>query len=117
MKIAIDCRMLDSSGVGVYLRGCLPFFIRSGQKTDFLLIGRSEKLGFLFSSDSNVEIIDCGIKPFSLRELIFFPYKYKKQINKCSVYFSPFFNIPAGIKIPVYTTIHDIIFPDMPGLV
>ena len=39
-----------------------------------------------------------------------------KEINACDIYYSPYFNIPGSIKIPVYTTIHDIIFPDMPDL-
>jgi len=113
MTIAVDCRMLDASGIGVYLRGILPFFLRSGH--NFLLIGNARQL-CLFASSSNVTIINCDTKPFSIKELFFFPEKTVRQINKATVYFSPFFNIPRGIKIPVYTTIHDIIFPDMPEL-
>ncbi|MDR2097261.1 MAG: glycosyltransferase family 4 protein, partial [Spirochaetaceae bacterium] len=36
--------------------------------------------------------------------------------NKTDVFYSPYFNIPAHITIPVYTTIHDIIFADMPEI-
>jgi len=113
MTIAIDCRMIDSSGVGVYLRGVLPFFLQS--QNNFLLLGNKAWLNS-FASNVNVKIIECNVKPFSLKELFFFNGKITKQINKSDVYFTPFFNIPSGIKIPVYTTIHDIIFPDMPQL-
>jgi len=113
MKIAVDCRMIDSSGVGVYFRGILPFFLQSGN--DLLLLGNEARLTS-FASNANVKIIECTIKPFSLKELFFFPAKAAGQINKADVYYAPFFNIPRGIKIPVYTTIHDIIFPDMPEL-
>jgi len=113
MIISIDCRMYDASGIGVYLRGCLPFFLQSDNK--FLLIVNSNQLN-AFSSFNNAEIINCGVKTFSLKELFFFPLKILKKINKTDLYYSPFFNIPGGIKIPVYTTIHDIIFPDMPKL-
>ena len=39
-----------------------------------------------------------------------------KKINSCDAYFSPYFNIPSKIKIPVYTTIHDVVFLDIPSL-
>jgi glycosyltransferase involved in cell wall biosynthesis len=115
MNIAIDCRHLDSSGVGVYLKGCLPFFLDS--EHNFLLLGNPEKLAAIVSSRKNVEIFDCNVKPFSLQEILFFQKKYLAKINAADVYYSPFFNVPSGIKVPVFTTIHDIIFPDMPELV
>ncbi|MCL2184464.1 MAG: glycosyltransferase family 4 protein [Treponema sp.] len=113
MTITIDCRMYDSSGIGVYLRGCLPYFLQSDN--NFLLIGNSVQLKS-FLTYKNVKIINCDVKTFSLKELLFFPYKLLKIINKTDLFYSPFFNIPCGITIPVFTTIHDIIFPDMPEL-
>jgi glycosyltransferase involved in cell wall biosynthesis len=105
--------MIDASGIGVYLRECLPWFLRS--ENNFLLFGNKQRLN-CFSSNANVKIIECDIKPFSLSELFFFPVKTARQINSADLYFSPFFNIPSGVRIPVYITIHDIIFPDMPEL-
>ena len=113
MTITVDCRMLDASGIGVYLRGVLPCFLQS--ENSFLLLGSAAQLNS-FASNSNVKIIECNIKPFTIKELFFCPTEITRQINKADVYFAPFFNIPCGIKIPVYTTIHDIIFPDMPEL-
>ena len=113
MTIVVDCRMIDASGIGVYLRGILPFFFQT--ENNFLLLGNMAQLNS-FASNANVKIIECNIKPFSIKETFLFPQKTAKQINKADVYFSPFFNVPCSIKIPVYTTIHDIIFPDMPHL-
>jgi len=113
MKITVDCRMIDASGVSVYLKGILPCLINS--EHDFLLLGNVEQLKD-YASCANITVISCNIKPFSLRELFFFPLKIARQINKTDLYFSPFFNIPRSITIPVYITIHDIIFPDMPEL-
>jgi glycosyltransferase involved in cell wall biosynthesis len=112
MTIAIDCRMIASSGIGVYLRGILPFLIKSNY--DFLLLGNARQLG-AYGQYSNVTLISCDVKPFSLKELFFFPVKLKRQLNKADIFFSPFFNFPP-LSIPVFTTIHDIIFPDMPEL-
>jgi glycosyltransferase involved in cell wall biosynthesis len=118
MNITVDCRSIGNSGVGVYLRGCLPFFLSTPHH--FTLLGDREEIlasvpgGIL--RQSGAEFLPCKIKTFSLRELLFFPAPLKRKINKTDVYYSPFFNIPGGIKIPVYCTIHDLVFPDMPEL-
>jgi glycosyltransferase involved in cell wall biosynthesis len=114
MKLLIDCRMIDASGIGVYIRGCLPYFLNSSHHC--ILLGDAEKLTPLIKPYQNAECIPCRIKPFSLQELFFFPPHIKKRINAADLFYSPFFNIPPGIRVPVYTTIHDIIFPDMPEL-
>jgi glycosyltransferase involved in cell wall biosynthesis len=113
MTICVDCRMIDASGIGVYLRESLPWFLQSNN--NFLLLGNTQRLQ-CYSSNANVKIIECDIKPFSLKELFFFPSKTARQINRADLYFSPYFNLPKSIKIPVFTTIHDIIFADMPEL-
>ncbi|MDR0402600.1 MAG: glycosyltransferase family 4 protein [Treponema sp.] len=114
MTITVDCRAIEEgSGIGVYLRECLPIFLDSENR--FLLIGSGEKLA-VFAGCKNAEIIDCRIKPFSVREILFFGSGILTKINKTNLYYSPYFNIPGGITVPVYTTIHDIIFPDMPEL-
>ena len=114
MKITIDCRHINSSGIGVYTKECLYFILDSAN--DFLLLGNAERLKFA-ANKSNVEIIHCTVKPFSLSELFVFPKEILKKINETDLFYSPYFNIPGGIKVPVYTTIHDILFPDMPELV
>ena len=114
MIITIDCRWLDASGVGVYLRECLPFFLESGHS--FFLLGSAEKIATVVSEKKNAAILHCRIKPFSIAELLAFPRSLIKKINTSDLYYSPYFNIPGFIKIPVFTTIHDIVFPDMPEL-
>ena len=32
MKIAIDCRMINSSGIGTYLSGILPYLLKEKHK-------------------------------------------------------------------------------------
>jgi glycosyltransferase involved in cell wall biosynthesis len=114
MTLTVDCRQIEDSGVGVYIRECLPIFLESGNS--FVLLGDAEKLSFLRADGRRVRIVACSIKPFSLQELFFFPRRIAKIINKTDLFYSPFFNIPSGIKVPVFTTIHDIIFPDRPEL-
>jgi len=113
-NIAIDCRMIQSSGIGVYLRSCLPLLLKTNN--NFILIGNKNLL-YTYSQFKNVKIINCSIKSFSFIELLLFPRNIVNEINKADIYYSPYINIPRGIKIPIYTTIHDIIFPDMPDLI
>ena len=113
MNIVIDCRMYNSSGVGVYLRNIIPFFLISNN--NFILLGDETLLKQYINS--NVKIISLKIKAFSINEILFFlNNKIKKIINNADIFYTPFYNIPSGIKIPIYTTIHDIIFPDIPEL-
>lgn len=112
MILAIDCRHLGSSGIGVFLRECLIRF--NNENLNFLLFGDIKKIQSL--GIKNATFYECDIKTFSVNELFGFPQKLLEQINKCDAYFTPYFNIPSGIKIPVFSTIHDMIFPDMPEL-
>jgi glycosyltransferase involved in cell wall biosynthesis len=114
MTITIDCRMLDASGVGVYLRECLPYVLASSHY--FVLLGEPARLIALSKDKPNAQIVSCTVKPFSIKELFLFPSALLKKINNTDLFYSPYFNIPRGIIVPVYTTIHDIIFPDMPEL-
>ncbi|MDR0636313.1 MAG: glycosyltransferase family 4 protein [Treponema sp.] len=114
MTITIDCRMLEASGVGVYLRECLPYFLASSHS--FVLLGEPVQLTALSKNKRNVQVLACAVKPFSIKELFLFPPALLQRINKTDLFYSPYFNIPCGLIVPVYTTIHDIIFPDMPEL-
>ena len=97
MKIAVDLRMSGKSGIGAFLDNILP----------------------TLKAGAEVVQIKPGIKPFSLKEMFFFPREELKKINECDAYFSPYCNVPGrlfsrGIKVPIFTTIHDVIFLDLP---
>ena len=97
MKIAVDLRMSGKSGIGAFIDSMLP----------------------TLKAGAEVVEIKPGIKPFSLKEMLFFPRGLIKKINECDVYFSPYCNVPGrlfsrGIKVPIFTTIHDVIFLDLP---
>lgn len=111
MKLAIDCRMLGSGGIGSYLSALLPHFTRH---YECVLIGRDGELPGL--SFPGAELVPCGVRPFSPRELLRFPKAALDGINSCAAYYTPYCNIPGGIKVPVFSTIHDVVFLDVPGL-
>lgn len=116
MKIAIDCRMCGKSGIGAFIDGILPHILSTDN--EFLLIGldNNSKIPIIKDSQYNiakVTFLPCDISPFSLKETFFFPAKLCKKINECSAFISPYCNIPSGIHIPVYCTIHDVVFLDV----
>ena len=97
MKIAVDLRMSGKSGIGAFIDSMLP----------------------TLKAGAEVVEIKPDIKPFSLKEMFFFPRGLIKKINGCDAYFSPYCNVPGrlfsrGIKVPIFTTIHDVIFLDLP---
>ena len=112
MKIAIDCRQFGYSGIGTFIKNIVDTVVTNTQN-HFLLIGRKKDLT-CYIQYTNVELQECDIKPFSIKEIFFFP---TKRINQCDAFFTPYINIPLGIKTPVFSTIHDVIFFDLKELV
>lgn len=112
MKIAVDCRMTGMSGIGVYLDNILRYFISANVDDQYLLVGSRKKLS-VYVNNQSCEILDTDVPIFSLKEFFGFPVK---EINKCDLFYSPNFNIPYGIKVPIFSTIHDVVFLDVNGL-
>lgn len=112
MRIAIDCRMSGMSGIGVYVDNILAYWISENVNNSFLLVGDKDKLK-CYANSPQCTILHTEIPIFSLKEVFRFP---TKEINQCDVFYSPNFNVPFGIKIPIYATIHDVVFLDVEGL-
>lgn len=111
MRIAIDCRFLGKSGIGTYIENIVHELIFNYPEHNYLLICyNTNQIG---QHASNIQILETDIKPFSFKEMFQFP---SKEINKCDAFFTPYINIPGRIKIPIYSTIHDVIFLDIPEL-
>lgn len=105
MKIAIDCRYLGKSGIGRVCEGILDNLDYSAH--EFYLIGNKSKL----KNYSDAIFIEDNSNPYSKKGLFKFN---KKRINKeCDCIIIPNFLIPFGIKIPVHSVMHDLIFLDV----
>lgn len=107
MKIAIDCRLIGQSGIGTFIKNILNYMILDFTN-QYLLIGKEQTLA-KYSQQSNCQCINCTYASFSIKEQIAFPVK---AVNECDVFYTPNFNIPLGINVPIYCTIHDIVFFD-----
>lgn len=103
--------MYGASGTGTYLKGILENIINAD--VEFILLGRTCDLA-KFSDRSNIKIIEYSAPIFSISEQLTFPYR---EVNKCDLFYSPNYNIPLLLAIPIFSTIHDVVFMDMPGIV
>ena len=79
MKLFIDCRMLNSGGIGTYLESLLPYFMEAYDCT--LLIYNNQK-NSLPKLPANTHIIETEIQTFSLKEMFFFPSLIKESTRR-----------------------------------
>lgn len=105
MNIAVDCRYLGMSGIGRALEGIINHLDYTRHK--IYLIGNESRL----EKYSDAIIIADETNPFSKKGLLHFN---KKRINReCDCIIIPNFIIPFGIKIPIHSVMHDLIFLDV----
>lgn len=111
MRIAVDCRLIGQSGIGTFIENVVHYMVKT-EDVDFVLIGNRDKLA-VYSERANCLILECNYGSFTFKELFCFP---TKEVNKCDAFFTPNFNIPMGIHVPIFSTIHDVVFFDVKGI-
>lgn len=105
MKILVDCRMADASGIGVYTRELMKFFINNDALDVYALIDKDNGL----HPDINVDkdrVVTTTVHRFSLRSIL----GNNKLLKGFDVYFIPFLAIPPIIfnKTRIVSTVHDL---------
>lgn len=111
-KICIDCRMIEHSGIGTYLKNIIPQIIFREPNIDFILLGDSYKIEkYLDTNLKNYQIIQMDASIFSLGEQFDFLIKIPQDID---LMWSPHFNIPIFYKKCLLVTVHDVFFLAMP---
>lgn len=114
MKIVFDCRWHKKSGIGTFADNVLAKMLKT--ENEFLLLGFDSLPEEFKGGTAKVRCLPCDVPTFSVKEMLSFPRELTKIINQYDVYFSPYCNVPSGIKSPVYTTIHDVVFLDIPEI-
>ena len=103
MKIGIDCRLINETGVGRYLRNLVEELLKQDTKNTYVLFGNKEQL----PQNKNVKIINTDIKWHTLKEQIIFPWIIWKE--KCDLIHFPYFSVPIFYPGRFVVTIHDLI--------
>ena len=100
INVVVDARMIDASGIGVYLENILEHLVSDYKVT---LLGDPEKLA---SYKTKAEIISFLAPIYSIKEQLAF----KNIIPDCDIFWSPHYNVPLfSIKAKKrLVTIHDV---------
>ncbi len=104
--LCIDLRWIDSSGVGVYIKGVMPGIVERLKDVSIIGIGNSPHLKkFSWSHAENVKLIDCRAERYSLAEQIQLPLAISSRTD---LFFSPYYTIPLLYRGKLAVTIHDM---------
>lgn len=105
MRVAFDCRMWFSGGIGTYLRNLVPLFVEAFSKNEIILLGNPDDLSEInFNLKGNVTIAQWNSPIYSVKEQFNLP----PALLNADILLSPQYNIPLLFKGIQITTIHDI---------
>lgn len=109
MKIGIDARLINQTGVGRYIRNLIDNLEKIDKINDYVLFVCSDDFDYVKSSivDSKWSIVKADIRWHSIEEQIGFARILKKE-NLDLVHF-PYFSVPIFYNRPFVVTIHDLI--------
>lgn len=117
MKIGIDVRLWDETGVGRYIRNLVKNLTQIDAKNDYVLFvlkKDKEKVSqYLSVAKTNKwKLVIADIPWHSIREQVLLAQILKKE-NLDLMHF-PYFSIPLNYKKPYVITIHDLIINNFP---
>jgi glycosyltransferase involved in cell wall biosynthesis len=100
LKLIIDFRMYNASGIGTYITNIVPFLI---DKFDVILLGKVNEINFFYKK---AKVIECNSSIYSIQE----QFELFNKIPKCDIFWSPHYNIPIfPIKAKkIIVTVHDV---------
>lgn len=110
-SLVVDCRMINNSGIGKYIKNVLPGLIQINS-FDIVCLANENLNGFTWSS--NIRIIKMKSKPFSLLEQFELPLK----VPNCDIAWFPNWNVtflPIRAKF-IVVTVHDVLYLSLPEL-
>lgn len=101
MKIVVDGRMINDSGIGVYTNELLKLLNEKSHSV-VVLLSKNDASKHSFK---NLEVKTIEFGRYSWKNLFYL----RKHIKNSDIYFCPFLSIPPLFsKVPVVTTVHDL---------
>ena len=114
-SITIDLRMLNSSGIGTYLRNLVPRVIADNPSIMFTILGDAKNLeSYDWAQKKNVSIRNFQATIFSIAEQFILPFLIPKGTT---LFWCPHFNVPLFYRGKLLVTIYDTFHLAMPELV
>jgi glycosyltransferase involved in cell wall biosynthesis len=114
-NIAVDVRMLESSGIGTVLKNILKRAIPAMPDIKFSLLGTPEVLEkYSYLTGNNLEVIACKSPIYSIKEQFEIVSKIPHNTDLLWV---PHYNIPVFYRGKILVTVHDVFHLAMPQFV
>jgi glycosyltransferase involved in cell wall biosynthesis len=107
MRIGIDARFWNESGVGRYVRNLVKNLAEIDAKNDYVLFVSPQFDNRIFKDKKNWRVVRTDIRWHSLNEQLRFPNIINKE-NLDLMHF-PYFSVPIFYRRPFIVTIHDLI--------
>ncbi len=101
MKFAIDCRMIDRSGIGTVIQEVVPRLLAAPH--DFVLLGDPETLAHYVND--HTEVVSFQKPIYSIGEQIGFP---RRVLRGTDVLLCPHYNIPVYTFSRIVAIVHDL---------
>ena len=98
MKIAIDARMINMSGIGTYIQNLMK------NNCYDIALGRKDEIKKI---DNKIYTIEFDSPIYGIKEQLKFPYK-KLRKEKPDVLHVPHYNVPIFYRGKIVVTIHDL---------
>lgn len=107
MKIALDVRMMWSSGIGSYIRHLAPRVIRKLPEARFCLLGRPEEMKRWegFAPGPNIEWVEVKARIFTLSEQMELARKIPRGTD---LLWCPNYDFPLLWRGKLMVTVHDL---------
>lgn len=113
MRIGIDARLWNETGVGRYIRNLVGELQEIDKKSEYVLfVKKGTKKEDLELKAKNWKVVETNIHWHSLQEQIAFPKLLYKE-NLDLMHF-PYFSLPIFYNKPFVVTIHDLIINHFP---
>ncbi len=107
MRIGIDVRKIDDTGIGRYIENLVENLLTLDEENEYVLFSSPEGLAkYNFPTGRVVEVIEAS-KKYSVSEHFTIPRKASK--HQIDLFHSPHYVLPYFITQPSVVTIHDII--------
>jgi glycosyltransferase involved in cell wall biosynthesis len=108
MRIALDLRKIESSGIGRYMRSIVGALLREGPEHEYLLFVPTGSEHLLNLNGSGAKVLAVDVPYYSIREQFSIPLLLAK--HRVDLFHSPHFVVPAIRPCPVVVNIHDVIY-------
>lgn len=112
-EVAIDARMLGSSGIGTYIRNLIKGFSETDHGISFIIIGDEEKIRELIGENNNISIVHSEIPIYSIAEQM----KLPSLAKSADLLHSPHHNVPIFWRKKLVATFHDALHWDFPEFI